>query len=32
VSDLKVHRHRDDVSVELVRKRGNVQVSVVFSN
>jgi glycogen debranching enzyme len=32
VSDLKVHRHGDDVSVEPIRKRGSIQFSVVFSN
>jgi glycogen debranching enzyme len=31
VTDLKVHRHGDEVSVEPLRQRGNVQVSVVFS-
>jgi glycogen debranching enzyme len=29
--DLKVHRHGDGVSIELLRTRGNVQVSVVHS-
>jgi glycogen debranching enzyme len=32
VTDLKIHRHGEDVSVEPIRKRGHVQVSVVFSN
>ena len=30
-ADLKVRRHGDEVSVELLRTRGKVQVSVVFS-
>jgi glycogen debranching enzyme len=29
--DLKVHRHGDEISVELLRKRGDVQVAVVYS-
>jgi glycogen debranching enzyme len=29
--DLKVHRHGDEISVELLRKRGEVQVAVVYS-
>ena len=32
VSDLKVRRHGDEVSVEPLRKSGKVQVSVVFSD
>jgi hypothetical protein len=31
VSDLKVRRHGADVSVELQRRTGQVQVSVVYS-
>ena len=30
-SDLKIRRHGGEVSVELLRTRGNLQVSVVFS-
>jgi glycogen debranching enzyme len=30
-ADLKVHRHGEEVSVELLRTRGEVRVSVVFS-
>jgi hypothetical protein len=32
VSDLTVRRHGDEVSVEAVRKRGRMQVSVLFSS
>ena len=28
--DIRLHRHRDDVSVEVLERRGQVQVSVVF--
>ena len=31
VTDLRVHRHGDEVSVEPSGKRGGLQVSVVFS-
>jgi glycogen debranching enzyme len=29
--DLKVHRHGDEISVELLHKRGEIQVAVVYS-
>lgn len=29
--DLRVHRHRDDVSVEVVGSRGKIQVSVLYA-
>jgi hypothetical protein len=29
--DLKVRRHANEVSVEILERRGQVQVSVVFS-
>ena len=32
VTDVNIHRHGDEVSVEPLRKRGNVQVSVVVSS
>ena len=32
VIDLKIHRHGEEVSVEPLRKRGQVQVSVVLSS
>jgi hypothetical protein len=28
--DIRLHRHGDDVSVEVLERRGQVQVSVVF--
>ena len=31
-SDLKVRRHGDQISVELLRSRGNIQVSVISSH
>jgi hypothetical protein len=28
--DLKVRRHQSEVSVEIIERRGHVQISVVF--
>src|SRR6202171_2113286 len=32
VSDLKVRRHGDDVSLEVLRRRGQIQVSIVLAH
>jgi hypothetical protein len=29
--DLRLHRHKHEVSVDLPRRQGDIQVSVVFS-
>jgi hypothetical protein len=30
--DLRIHRHGDDVSMEVLRRRGQIQVSIVLAH